>query len=205
MFAKSAFFALLACLPQQAPIPVGTKLPPYSFLLSWGEQRGRSHCYVCESLEKPVVIFFAPAKDPKANEKWVSAEVTQLTKFLDGELAKRPTLAAWMTFGHTKQEELDGPIVRWGETTGLRKLPVGTYEDPLGPPAFRLGGKAILYAVIAKEGKVEKVFSLDAAEGVAAFQTILNGELDRIAPIPKAEPKPVTVPEIKPGSAPAKK
>ncbi|MEI6325161.1 MAG: hypothetical protein WCO91_06920, partial [Gemmataceae bacterium] len=70
---------------------------------------------------------------------------------------------------------------------------------------FRLGGKAILYAVIAKEGKVEKVFSLDAAEGVAAFQTILNGELDRIAPIPKAEPKPVTVPEIKPGSAPAKK
>ncbi len=205
MFAKSAFFALIACLPQQTGIPAGTKLPPYSFLLSLGEQRGRSHCYVCESLEKPVVIFFAPVKDPKAKEKWVSPEVTQLAKFLDGELAKRTPLAAWVTFCHPQWEELDGPIVRWADSTGIRKLPVGTFEDPLGPPAFRLSGKADLFVVIAKEGKVEKVLSLNDQVGVTALQTALAQELDRIAPLPKPETKPATAPEPKPGPASPKK
>ncbi len=205
MIAMLAFIALIPCLSQNPGIPVGTKLPPYSFLLSLGEQRGRSHCYVCESLEKPVVIFFVPAKDPKNNEKWVSPEVSQLAKFLDSELAKRTQLAAWMTFCYPHQEELDAPILRWADATGIRKLPVGTFEDQLGPPAFRLSGKADLFAVLAKDGKVEKVLTLKDPLDGKAFQSSLAAELDRIAPIPKAGPNSTTPPEPKPGKDSPKK
>lgn len=212
MIATLALFASILHSTAQTPVPPGTKLPPYTFILSVGEQRGRSHCYVCESIEKPVVILFAPARDPnkdsKTDEEWTSAEVTQLAKFMDGELAKRSALASWLTFCHPKQEDLDAPIVRWADKAAIRRLPVGTFEDAQGPPAYRLDGKATIYAVIAKDGKVEKVLSLKQGEEASNLEANLTRELDRIAPVPPKEknppketaPKPAA--ESKPGAKP---
>lgn len=212
MIAILALFALALQTSAQTAVPPGTKLPPYTFILSVGEQRGRSHCYVCESVEKPVVILFAPARDPnkdsKTDESWTSVEVSQIAKFLDGEMAKRSALAAWLTFCNPKQEDLDGPIVRWADKAGLRRLPVGTFEDTLGPPAYRLDGKAILYAVIAKDGKIEKVLSLKQGEEANGFEALIAMELDRIAPVPPKEKNPAKDPankptaETKPGAKP---
>jgi hypothetical protein len=207
MIAQFALFVLALQTPAQMTVPPGTKLPPYTFILSVGEQRGRSHCYVCESIEKPVVILFAPARDPnkesKSDEGWTSVEVTQIAKFMDGELAKRGTLASWLTFCSPKQEDLDGPIVRWADKAALRRLPVGTFEDAQGPPAYRLDGKELIYAVIAKDGKIEKVLSLKQGEEAKGLESALTIELDRIAPVPPKEKSPPK--ETKTGSTPESK
>ncbi len=211
MIAILALFAPILQFSAQAPVPPGTKLPPYTFILSLGEQRGRSHCYVCESVEKPVVILFAPARDPnrdpKTDEEWTSSEVTRLAKFMDKELGRRTALASWLTFCHPKQEELDGPIVRWADKAAIRRLPVGVFEDSQGPPAYRLDGKAIIYAVIAKDGKVEKVLALNPGEDATRLEAELARELDRIAPVPPMEKAPAKDTTTKPatGSNPGAK
>lgn len=198
-----ATLTMLCVLPVFAEgptaLPAGTKLPPYSFLLSIGEQRGRSHCYVCESIEKPVLILFATAKDSRGNLVLSSPKTGQLARFLDEALANRENLASWVTFLNPKQDELDAPIVKWANETGLRLLPVGVFEDPLGPPAYRFNGKASMTAIVAKDGKVEKAIHYQEGESLADFQASLLKELDRIAPIkakattekekPKAEPE----------------
>src|SRR5262245_35725506 len=37
----------------------GQRPGPYSFVLSTGDQRGKSHCYICETADRPAVIVFA--------------------------------------------------------------------------------------------------------------------------------------------------
>lgn len=175
----------------QAPsaLPAGTKLPPYSFLLSIGEQRGRSHCYVCESLEKPVLILFVRSRDKQGQVAFLNSEMGKLALMLDEALPKREPLATWLTICDPKQDELDSKIVSWAATTGLRHLPVGVFEDPLGPPAYRLNGQAQATAIIARDGKVDKAVFWKEGETAESFQKALIAELDRIAPEKKAPPK----------------
>jgi len=181
------YLGALTVLQQESTLPPGAKLPPYSFLLSIGEQRGRSHCYVCESQEKPVIVLFAATGAASGKTYSPSAKTTQLAQFLDEALAKRENLAAWLTLLHANQEEVDGPIVKWAAATGLRNLPVGVFEDPLGPPAYRLAPTAAMTAIVANGGKIEKVLVYREGEAISDFQKAVNAELDRIAPIkPKA-------------------
>src|SRR5437870_2778211 len=38
---------------------VGQRPGPYSFVMCTGEQRGKAHCFICETLDRPAVIVFA--------------------------------------------------------------------------------------------------------------------------------------------------
>ncbi len=187
------YLGALTVLQQESTLPPGAKLPPYSFLLSIGEQRGRSHCYVCESQEKPVIILFAAAAAGSGQPAFPSTKITQLAQTLDEALAKRENLAAWLTLLHAKQDEVDGTIVKWAAAVGLRNLPVGVFEDPLGPPAYRLAPSAAMTAIVANGGKVEKVLVYRESEPITDFQKAINAELDRIAPI-KAKPAATAAP-----------
>src|SRR5687768_13041882 len=65
MRASVMFLAALAGVTLAADGPcvsgpkVGQRPGPYSFVMSTGDQRGKSHCYICETEDRPAVIVFA--------------------------------------------------------------------------------------------------------------------------------------------------
>src|SRR5947209_7346645 len=101
-FAMLALLALPTMLFAADPAPcvsgprVGQRPGPYSFVMSTGEQRGKSHCYICETADRPAVIVFARS---------LSEPLAKLVLGLDKVLAdhKKAELRAWVTLLHEDQ------------------------------------------------------------------------------------------------------
>jgi hypothetical protein len=157
----AALLSLPAALPAAEPpasgLAPGQRPGPYSFLVATGPQRGQSTCYVCETGDRPAVIVFARS---------LSEPLGKLVRGLDAALAKQPAaeLRAWVTFLGDDQPALDPQIVRWGQTNGIRQVPLGVFEDLDGPPAYRLGREADVTVLLAVKQKVVANFAFRPAE-----------------------------------------
>jgi hypothetical protein len=89
---------LAACLvaPADSPSLVSSLQPgqrtgPYASVISTGPERGRSHCYICATGEKPAVIVFA-----RSLSKDLGPLATQIEKALTDH--KAADLRGWITF-----------------------------------------------------------------------------------------------------------
>ena len=124
---------------------VGQRPGPYSFLVASGPERGQQTCYVCETADKPGIIVFARS---------LSEPLGQLLSKCDGALAERPkdSMRAWMTILGEKTVALDG-LGKWAKEKGLA-LPVGVFDDPVGPPSYKLAEDADVTVVLFIERKV---------------------------------------------------
>ena len=99
-----AIFTLFACISIAAADPCKSgpqpdqRAGPYSALVCVGKERGMSHCYVCESASKPVVIVFA---------RTLSDPLGKLVKQLDGAVKehKAAELRAWVTVPGRRSDE----------------------------------------------------------------------------------------------------
>src|ERR1700757_3271880 len=71
----------------------GQRPGPYSAVLCTGEQRGKSHCYICETADRPAVIVFA---------RTLSDSLGKLAVQLDRALGeyKKNDLRSWVTLLH---------------------------------------------------------------------------------------------------------
>src|SRR5216683_6982894 len=98
-----AFAAEGPCVSGLVP---GKKPGPYAALVSVGTQRGQSHCYICETEDRPAVIVFARNLDEPLGK---------LVRGLDKALAdhKAADLCAWVTFLGEDQAVLDPKILEW--------------------------------------------------------------------------------------------
>lgn len=177
-------FLLLACVamfweePCKSGLGVGQKFGPYTFLVSTGEKRGTSHCFVCETGDKPAVIVFAQKASPALGELLVA---------LDGVATKQPKgkeLAAWVTFLADDQPSLEPKIAAWGKELGLKSIALGIFEDAEGPPSYRLSKQAEATVLLVKGGKVKANYAFRAGELKSEHAKAIAGAAADLAATP---------------------
>jgi hypothetical protein len=172
--ALSFVLAATVCLadePASSGLKAGQRPGPYSSLVSVGSQRGQSHCFICETADRPAVIIFARS---------LSDPLGKLARGLDKALTdhKDAQLRGWVTFLSDDQTALDPKVVDWSKKQSLRSVPLSVFEDVVGPPSYLLGRDADVTVLLAVKQKVVRNFTFRAGE--------LNDE--RIADILKAVP-----------------
>ena len=141
--------------PCVSGVPVGKRPGPYSFLIATGPERGKQTCYICEQEQKPTAVVFV---------RTLSPEVGKLLAKLDAEVAARKGTGfkAWMT-QLAEKAELD-KLAKWSKEQGIGAVPVGTFEDADGPPAYLLSADADVTVLLFVKEKVVANFAFRAGE-----------------------------------------
>jgi hypothetical protein len=143
-----------ACKSGLAP---GVRPGPYAAVMVTGQQRGQSFCYICDTADKPAVIIFA---------RTMSDELGKLAHALDKALAthKSADLRAWITVLHEDQASVDAKIVQWAKQHAVGTVPIGVFEDVVGPPSYRLAREADVTVLLSVKQKVVGNFAFRAGE-----------------------------------------
>ncbi len=139
----------------------GQKFGPYAFLIATGPKRGTSHCYVCETAADPAVIVLA-----RQNTQTLGEFLRQLDQKVDER--QKDKLHAWVTFVGMPQPEKEPVLLEWSKKLGLRFVPLGVFEDPVGPPGYRLNSEAEVTILLVNKSKVVKNFAYRPAAFTAA-------------------------------------
>lgn len=176
--AAGLFVLFLALTPASAKDPcvsgpqAGQRPGPYSFLVASGPQRGQPTCYVCETAEKPGVIVFARS---------LSDPLARLLAACDDAAAARPKdeLHAWMTVLGEKTVGLD-ELGKWAKQAGLKTLPVGVFDDPVGPPSYKLAADADVTVLLFVDRKVVVNHAFRAGELDAAAVKKITEEVAKL-------------------------
>jgi hypothetical protein len=135
----------------------GQRPGPYSSVVSVGEQRGRSHCFICETADRPAVIVFARS---------LSEPLAKLARGLDKarDEHKSADFQAWVTFLHTDQSEFDPQVRQWSKKLALRNLSLTVFEDLDGPPSYKLHRDADVTVICYVNQKTVANFAFRAGE-----------------------------------------
>jgi hypothetical protein len=158
----------------------GQRPGPYSSLVSTGPNRGKLHCFICETAERPAVVVFARSfSDP----------LGKVVRGLDKALAdhKAADLRAWVTFLHDDQSGFDPQVVKWGTAQAIRNVPLAVFEDVVGPPSYLLSRDADVTVLLFVKQKVVRNFAFRtgeltderAAEVLKALPAIVPGEKNK--------------------------
>src|SRR5437660_4863526 len=109
---------LPAAEPCQSGLQPGQRPGPYSAIISTGPERGKPHCYICETGDRPAVVEFARS---------LGDGLGKLCQELDRAIAehKKKELTAWVTFLSGDQLSLDPKLVQWCKKYALRSVPLG--------------------------------------------------------------------------------
>jgi hypothetical protein len=130
---------------------------PYSSLVAVGPQRGQQHCFVCEAADKPLVIVFARS---------LSDPLGKLVHGIDKAVAdqKKADLRGWVTFLAEDQTVLDPKVVQWSQKHALKNVPLGIFEDTVGPPTYLLARDADVTVLLSVKQRVVANFAFRAGE-----------------------------------------
>jgi hypothetical protein len=148
---------ILAADSLQSGLQPGQRPGPYAAVVCTGPNRGQAHCYICEAADRPIFVIFA---------RKMSEPLGKLVRGLDDALLKHKDaeLRAWVTFLHDDQSAIDAQVVQWGKAHGIRNVPLAVFEDPDGPPAYRLNKQAEVTVLLSVKQKVVRNFSFRAGE-----------------------------------------
>jgi hypothetical protein len=146
---------------------VGHRPMPYSFVLATGPNRGTAFCYICDTGDKPAAIVFARSlTDPLGK---LAAKLDQAAA--DGMV---PDFRAWLTLlAAGPQPDTEDKLVGWGRKHALRQMPLGVFEDEVGPPAYRLAKKADVTVVLFVKQQTVATFAFKAGE-------LTDGRIDEV-------------------------
>jgi hypothetical protein len=170
--------SLSAAEPCQSGLKPGQRPGPYSSVISTGPNRGKSHCYICETEDRPAVVIFA---------RTLNDSLGQLTAQLDKAVAKheKAQLRAWVTFLNDDQLSLDPKVVKWAQKYALRHVPLGVFEDAGGPPSYRLSADADVTVLLFVKQKVVANFAFREGELTEARRDEVIKALPKILPAKK--------------------
>jgi hypothetical protein len=146
----------------------GQRPGPYSFHIATGPERGTATCYVCETADKPAAVVFA---------RTLSEPLGKLTAKLDQAVADKavPELRGWVTLlTDAKQADAEAKLVEWGRKHAVRAMPLGAFEDPVGPPSYRLARDADVTVLLFVKQKVVANFAYRAGE-------LTDAKIDEVA------------------------
>ncbi len=141
--------------PCRSGLEAGQRPGPYSAVVATGEKRGQSHCFICETADRPAVMVFARS---------LSDPLAKLVSKLDKAIVdhKRAELRAWVTF--LSDEQPDPKVVEWGKGHAIVNVPLAVFEDADGPPSYRLAREADVTVLLAVKQKVLANFAFRAGE-----------------------------------------
>jgi hypothetical protein len=130
---------------------------PYSALVAVGPQRGQLHCFICEAVDRPVVIVFA---------RNLSEPLGKLVHKLDKALIehKGVELKAWVTFLAEDQTTFDPKVVDWSKKHATGNVPLGVFQDTVGPPTYLLNRDADVTILLSVKQRVVSNFAYRAGE-----------------------------------------
>lgn len=130
---------------------------PYISVVSTGQHRGQSHCFICEAADKPIVIIFA---------RNLSDPLGKLVGKIDKALAqhKDAGLQAWVTFLAEDQTVLDPKVVDFSQRHAIGAIPLGVFDDTVGPPSYLLHREADVTVLLSVKQKVAFNFAFRAGE-----------------------------------------
>lgn len=154
--------------PLVSGLKSGQRPGPYAAIVCTGPERGKAHCFICEAADRPVAIVLA---------RKMSDPLGKLVQGFDKALQthKQAEMRGWVTFLYDDQSAVDAEVVRWGKTHGIRNVPLAVFEDPDGPPAYRIAKEAEVTVLLSVKQKVVKNFSFRAGELTEAkVRTILQ-------------------------------
>ncbi|MFO0808089.1 MAG: hypothetical protein U0746_05660 [Gemmataceae bacterium] len=161
-FAFVAFLVSASTFADEAPCVSGLKLGqrpgPYSFQIATGPERGTTMCYVCETADKPAAIVFA---------RTLSEPLGKLTAKLDQAIGDKrvPELRGWLTMlSDAKQTDTETKLVDWGRKHAIKVMPLGAFEDLVGPPSYRLAREADVTVLLFVKQKVVANFAFRTGE-----------------------------------------
>jgi hypothetical protein len=142
------------CVSGLAP---GQRPGPYAAVVCVGPQRGQSHCFICETGDRPAVVVFARS---------LSDPLGRLVQGLDKAVLadKGGDLRAWVTLLHDDQLAVDAQVVKWAKANALRSVPVAVFEDQTGPPTYKLSRDADVTVLVFANQKVTANFAFRAGE-----------------------------------------
>lgn len=141
---------------------------PYSSLVAVGPQRGQQHCFVCEAADRPVVIVFA---------RNLSDPLGKLVHHVDKAVAenKGTEMRGWVTFLAEDHVALDPKVVQWSQKHAIKNVPLGIFEDIVGPPTYLLARDADVTVLFSVKQRVVANFAFRAGElNDAAIDGILK-------------------------------
>lgn len=146
---------------------------PYTSLVSVGPQRGQLHCFICDAEDRPTVIVFA---------RHLSESLGKLVHKLDRALGEYKTaeLRAWVTFLADDQTSFDPKVVQWGQKHATGNVPLGVFEDPVGPPTYLLARDADVTILLSVKQRVVANFAFRPGELNDAAGTEILKSLPRI-------------------------
>ena len=135
----------------------GQRPGPYSAVVSLGPNRGQLHCFICETADSPAAIVFA---------RRMSDPLGKLVQGFDKAVLahKAAGLRSWVTFLSADQSALDLQVVKWGKRHGLSNVSLAVFEDPDGPPSYRLAGDAEVTVLLFVKQKVVRNIAFRAGE-----------------------------------------
>ena len=154
-------FGVLAISAWADPCKSGPKVNqrpgPYSFVVSTGTNRGQSHCFICETEDKPAVIIFA---------RNLSDPLGKLVKQIDRAVVqhKNKELRAWVTFLAEDQPSFDPRVVQWGQRHAIGQVALGVFEDPVGPPTYLIHREADVTVLLSVKQRVVANFAFRSGE-----------------------------------------
>jgi len=161
--------------PCRSGLQPGMRPGPYAAVICTGPERGRPYCYICETGDRPAVVIFA---------RTLSEPLGKLAKELDRALTqhKAAGLRGWVTFLNADQTAFDPKVVAWGQKHALGNLPLGVFEDLVGPPSYRLAAEADVTVLVFVRQRIVANFAFrpgeltDAAAGevMKAVPRIVN-------------------------------
>jgi hypothetical protein len=149
--------AIRADDPCVSGLPPGQRPGPYTFVVSTGKERGQLTCFICETGDNPAVLVFA---------RTASKELGNLVAGLDKAVGdpKNSPLRGWVTFLSADQPKMDPQVVEWGKAHAIKAMPLGVFEDPEGPPSYRLAKDADVTVLLFVKQKVVSNFAFRAGE-----------------------------------------
>jgi hypothetical protein len=149
--------ATLASDPCTSGLQPGQRPGPYSALIATGPQRGQPTCYICETGDHPAAVVFARS---------LNEPLAKLVQGLDkaGVEYKASGFRSWVTFLSEDHTSLDPKVVDWAKRHAIRNVPLGVFEDPDGPPSYRLGRDAEVTVLLFVRQKVVANFAFRAGE-----------------------------------------
>jgi hypothetical protein len=136
----------------------GHRPMPYAFVLATGPNRGTSSCYICDTADKPAAVIFARS---------LSDPLGKLAAKLDQAAADAivPELQTWLTLlAAGPQPDTEDRLIAWGRKHAVRQMPLGVFEDEVGPPAYRLSKQADVTVVLFVKRQTVATFAFKAGE-----------------------------------------
>jgi hypothetical protein len=143
--------------PCKSGLDAGKRPGPYSAVIATGPQRGRSHCYICETGDKPAFVIFA---------RGLTDPLAKLVRQLDKALVnyKKADLRGWVTFLNDDTASFEDKVVKWGKKHSISTVPLGVFTDAVGPPSYRISKDADVTVLLFVKQKVVANFAFRAGD-----------------------------------------